>query len=110
MCWITEHDTFDEDHVAWLYNQVSLHSVDSFFAKIRRRVNILERSMHSAANAGRTSTGHEAYNPNKVITMVEIFRIVHNYVDVSKKDKTTAAMRLGLAKARIDYHDILYFE
>ena len=110
MCWITEHDTFDEDHVAWLYNQVSLHSVYSFFAKIRRRVNILERSMHSAANAGRTSPGYAAYNPNKVITMVEIFRIVHNYVEISKKDKKTPAMRLGLAQAPIRYKDILYFE
>ena len=110
MCWITEHDMFDEDHVAWLYNQGSLHSADSFFAKIRRRVNILERSMHSAANAGRTSPGYAAYNPNKVITMVEIFRIVHNYVEISKKDKKTPAMRLGLAQAPIRYKDILYFE
>ena len=71
---------FDEDHVAWLYNQGSLHSADSFFAKIRRRVNILERSMHSDANSVRNSPGYAAYNQNKVITMVEIFRIVHNYV------------------------------
>ena len=110
MCWLTAHDTFDDDHIAWLYNKASLHGVDSFFAKIRRRVSILERSMHSAANAGRTWTGYAAYNPHNVIKMVEIFRVVHNYVDVRKKEKTTAAMRLGLAQAKIKYKDILYFE
>ena len=43
---------------------------------------------------------------------VDIFRVVHNYVDVRKKDgtSTTAAMRLGLANAPLAYKDVLYYE
>lgn len=52
--------------------------------------------------------------------MLEIFRVVHNYID-TKKEKieidgvektvvTTPAMRLGLAQAPVDYKDVLYYE
>jgi len=34
MYWLTEHNTFDENHVAWLYNKATLHGVDSFFEEV----------------------------------------------------------------------------
>jgi transposase-like protein len=112
MCWLTEHNDFDLDHQAWLYNKASLHGVDAFFEKIRRRIAMFERPVHSASNHGRTWNGYAAYNPAMVGKMLEIFRVVHNFVDVRKEDgtKTTPAMRLGLAKAPIDYKTVLYFE
>lgn len=113
MCWLTEHDGFDEDHTAWLYNKASLHGVDSFFQKVRRRISLLERPMSSAANRGRVWNGYASYNPIQVCKMLDIFRVVHNYIDTRKeKDKTltTPAMRLGLAKAPVDYKTVLYFE
>ena len=115
MCWLTTHAEFDEDHVAWLYNKASLHGIDSFFQKIRRRNSMLERSIHSASNDGRTWNGYAPYNPNNAIKLVEIFRVVHNFIDVPTKkikgkQETTPAMRLGLAKARIQHKDILYFK
>lgn len=111
MCWLTEHSDFDLDHQAWLYNKASLHGVDSFFQKIRRRIAMFERPIHSSANNGRTWNGYAAYNPAQVVKLLEIFRVVHNYIDVRKDDgkKTTPAMRLGLAKAPIDYKTVLYF-
>jgi len=111
MCWLTSHAEFDEDHIAWLYNMVSLHGVDTFFEKIRRRIYMLERPLHSSSNDGRTWSGYAAYDPNNVIKMVEIFRVVHNYIDTRKKEgkKTTPAMRLGLSQAPMKYEDILYF-
>lgn len=109
MCWLTEHDDYDLTHQAWLYNKASLHSVDSFFEKVRRRVAMLERPIHSASSAGRTWNGYGAYNPAMVIKMLEIFRVVHNYIDVRKEDKKTPAMRLGLAKAPLTYKNVLYF-
>lgn len=112
MCWLTEHDEFDLTHKAWLYNKASLHGVDSFFQKIRRRISMFERPIHSASNAGRTWSGYAAYNPAMVVKMLEIYRVVHNYVDFRKEggEKTTPATRLGLAKAPLDYKDVLYFE
>jgi transposase-like protein len=110
MCWLTEHDDYDLTHKAWLYNKASLHSVDSFFEKIRRRIAMLERPIHSAANSGRTWNGYGAYNPAMVIKMLEIFRVVHNYIDIRKEDKKTPAMRLGLAKAPLSYKNVLYFK
>lgn len=112
MCWLTEHDTFDEDHVAWLHNKATLHGVDSFFEKVRRRVSLFERAIRASASEGRTWNGYSAYNPAMVGKLLDIFRVVHNYIDVRKRDgvSTTAAMRLGLAQAPLSYKDVLYFE
>jgi len=112
MCWLTEHQDFDLDHQAWLYNKASLHGVDAFFQKIRRRMAMFERPIHSAANSGRTWNGYGAYNPAMVVKMLEIFRVVHNFIDIRKDEgkQTTPAMRLGLAKAPIDYKTVLYFQ
>jgi len=115
MCWLTEHEFEDDengDHVARLYNKVSLHGVDTFFEKIRRRMSMFERPIHSASNKGRTWNGYAAYNPAMVTKLLEIFRVTHNYID-TKKEKgepaTTPATRLGLARIPLDYKDILYY-
>lgn len=125
ICWLTEHESFHDevvlngvptkvvsDHVAWLYNKANLHGIDSFFQKVRRRITMLERSMHSSANAGRTWSGYATYNPSHVAKMLDIFRAVHNHIDVRKEKgvESTPATRLGLAKAPIDYKQVLYFD
>lgn len=112
MCWLTEHSDGDMDltHKAWLYNKATLHGVDSFFQKVRRRVAMLERPIGSSGNGGRVWNGYGAYNPAMAIKLVEIFRVVHNYIDKKKEDKTTPAMRLGLAQAPLDYKTVLYNE
>ena len=111
MCWLTPHFGFDDDHVARLYNKASLHGADVCFEKVRRRLHLLERPISSSGNAGRTWNGYAAYNPAMVVKILDIFRVVHNYID-THKDKgfvTTPAMRLGLARAPNTYGDILYF-
>jgi transposase-like protein len=113
MCWLTEHEAFTPDHTAWLYNKASLHAVDTYFEKIRRRMAMFERPLHSSSNNGRTWNGYGAYNPAMVGKMLDIFRVVHNYIDTRKEEdgtKTTPAMRLGLAQAPLDYKTVLYFE
>lgn len=42
---------------------------------------------------------------HNVVKMVEIFRVVHNYIDTRKKDgkETTLAIRLGLSQAPMGY-------
>jgi hypothetical protein len=114
-CWLTEHSQFDEDHVAWLYNKASLHAVDAFFQKVRRRISLLERPIHSSANAGRVWNGYAAYNPATVQKLLDIFRVVHNFIDKRQtkqggiKSVTTPATRLGLAQAPLTYSDVIYF-
>lgn len=120
MCWLTEHNQFSEDHIANLYDKASLHSVDSFFMKVRRRIAMLERPIHSASSYGRVWNGYGAYNPAIIGKLLDIFRVVHNYIDIreikyeisgeKKTKKTTPAKELGLAKTILDYKDILYYE
>lgn len=115
VCWLTEHDQFDENHLAWLYNKASLHAVDAFFQKVRCRVSLLERPLHSSANAGRVWNGYAAYNPATVQKLLDIFRVVHNFIDKRQtkqggiKTVTTPATRLGLAQAPLTYSDVIYF-
>lgn len=40
--------------------------------------------------------------------MLDIFRVFYNFVEVGE-DKQTPAMRLGLAKGKVDMEDIIYF-
>lgn len=109
ICHLTDLGDYDMDHLAWLYNKASLHAVDSYFMQIRRMLSPLERPLHSQANAGRVWSGYAPYNPSQIQRLLDIFRVVHNYVLVSDKDKKTPAMRLGLAKAPLAYEDIIYF-
>ncbi|MDZ4313756.1 MAG: hypothetical protein U0989_03135, partial [Azonexus sp.] len=113
MCWLTEYDSDEMDltHKAWLYNKASMHGVDSFFQKVRRRIAMLERPIESAST-GRTYNGYGAYNPSMIVKLLEIFRVVHNYIDTKKENGvvTTPAMRLGLANAPLTYKAVLYNE
>lgn len=109
VAYLTDLGDYDDDHLAWLYNKASLHAVDTYFMQVRRRIIGMERPIGSQANAGRVWSGYAPYNPAMVQKMLDIFRVVHNYVIVSDKDKKTPAMRLGLAKAPLGYEDIIYF-
>lgn len=126
MCWLTEDHTMSLDHKAWLFNKASLHSVDNFFQKVRRRISLLERPIKSSANAGRMWNGYGAYDPSIVVKALDIFRVVHNFIDTKEekhdtgiKDnkgkavynriESTPAMRIGLAGKPMTYEEILYF-
>lgn len=97
MCWLTEHDEFDEDHVAWLYNKASLYSVDSYFNKIRRRVYMCERPLHTPGNKGRVWSAYQSYKPEVLMKLIEIFRVVHNYIDVREDSEASEAMKEKLS-------------
>lgn len=111
ICWLTEHKEFDQNHVAMLYSKASLHSVDSYFMRIRRSIAMCERPLHSSANAGRIWTAYQSYNPSNLQKILEIYRVYSNYCDTPMKgtNRTTPAMRLGLADAVLPIDDILYY-
>lgn len=114
MCFLTDLGGYDEDHLAWLYNKASLHAVDSFFNRLRRRIAMLERPIASQGNRGRVWTAYSAYRPEQVGKLLTIARACHNYIwlpeDKSAREHGTPAVRLGLAKAPLDYNDIIYFQ
>jgi len=110
VCWLTDlkDRAYDENHLAHLYKMATLHGIDRFFMQVRRRLSLLERPISSASSAGRKWHGYSAYKPENVIKLLDIFRVFYNYVEVGK-DRQTPAMRLGLAKGKVQIEDILYF-
>lgn len=108
MCYLTDFQDYDPDHLARLYARASLHAIDRFFMQVRRRVSLLERPFQTASASRRVWYGYSPYKPEVVEKLLTIFRVFYNYV-AAGDDKKTPAMRLGLAKAPIDIEDILYF-
>lgn len=110
ICYLTNLEDYDDDHLAWLYNKASLHGVDSYFMVIRRRIAMLERPVHSRANNGRVWNGYGAYNPHNIVKLLGIFRCFYNYILVSEKDDKTPAMRLGLADRAYTFAEVINFQ
>jgi transposase-like protein len=108
MCYLTDIQGYDEDHLAWLYNKASLHAIDRFFMQVRRRLSLLERPISSSANLGRRWFGYGPYKPAMVGKLLDIFRVFYDFVEVGR-NKQTPAMRLGLAKGKITVENIIYY-
>ncbi len=115
-CFLTDMGDYDEDHQAWLHNKASLHAVDSWFNRVRRRSSLLERPVKSAANFGRSYYAYSAYRPEQVAKILTIMRVCHNFIwipsDLKKNDPraVTPAMRLGFTTAPLTYNDVINFK
>ncbi|EQD59031.1 hypothetical protein B1B_08364, partial [mine drainage metagenome] len=115
LCHLTDFGQYaaDPDHLAWLYAKASLHAVDTFFNRLRRRFSMLERPILSAANRRRVWYGYAPYRPEQIGKLLTIARACHNYVWTADRKKgvkpETPAMRLGLARAPLELSDIIYF-
>lgn len=117
VCWLTDIDQPAEsyverenqlNHAARLYLQASLSAVDRFFMQIRRGITMAERGVISASSDRRLWFGKNAYDPDHLAKLLEIYRVYFNYCEVGE-DKKTPAMRLGLARGPVASEDILYF-
>ena len=108
VCYLTDSGCWSSQEIANMMLWGSLHGVDRFFMKIRRRVSLLERPIHSPSSA-RTWLGGSPYNPEKVLQIASLFRVAHNYI-LTGKDKKTPAMRLGLAEKPYSIQDVLNFD
>lgn len=109
VCHLTDFNDYDNDHLAALLDKASLHGIDRFFAQIRNSLSLLARAPSSASNTGRIWYQRNAYNPQVVAMLLDIYRVNYNYLEVGD-DKKTPAMRLGLAKSKVRLTDILTFE
>jgi hypothetical protein len=95
--------------IGWHMSGASLAPVDTHFLRIRRGISLLERPIPSHTNANRLYYGYHAYDPKRVLQIIEIFRVYTNYVWTGER-KTTPAMRFGLAKGPVRIEDILYWQ
>jgi hypothetical protein len=109
ICWLTDLGDYDENHAARLLLKATLHPIDRFFMQTRRRVSMAERPVLSVRRNRNMWHGYSAYNPATLAKYLEIYRVYFNYCLAGGRDKKTPAMRLGLARAVIDPHEILYF-
>ncbi|MDK9737617.1 hypothetical protein KI655_09920 [Vibrio sp. D404a] len=107
---LTDISGCSPEHQANLYKLASLHGIDRFFQQTRRRVRMFERPFSSGTNARRVWYGYSAYNPEYIVKIAEILRVFYNYIHNDRKDKKTPAMRLGLAKGKVTYENIIYYE
>lgn len=108
MCWLTDLGDYDEDHTARLFLKASLAGIDNFFQRVRRSINPLERPLLTASKNRRTWYGYSPYNPAMVEKLLDIYRVMHNFVETGKDGKTPA-MRMGLVRAGYTPEDVLYF-
>jgi hypothetical protein len=108
VCYLTDYDDYDTEHLARLFNMASLHAIDTCFMQLRRRVKLFERGIPTARGARRIWVGYAPYNPATLVKMLDIFRVWHNWVFVGRDGKT-AAERLGLARGKTRMEDIVYF-
>ena len=84
-----------------------MHALDRFFMQVRRRISLLERPIVSTSNTGRMWFGYNAYKPENIVKLLDVFRVFYNYC-LAGKDGKTPAMRLGLAKGVVALEDIIY--
>lgn len=107
VCHLTDFGDYDITHLAWLYNKASLHSVNTYFANVRRKLSLLERPIATPSSLGRKWFAYSPYNPALVNKLLLIHRVHYNFV-AKREKKETPAMRLGLAKAPVEPEDIIY--
>lgn len=110
ICWLTDlkDRAYNDDELTELYLQATLHGIDRFFMQTRRKVNPFERPIATSSSARRLWYAYSPYNPFVAAQLVEIFRVYYNFIKVGK-DGRTPAMRLGLAKGKVRFDDIIYF-
>lgn len=115
VCWLTDQRALEEvqkgevpDEIVHYHLKATLAPVDRYFMQIRRGITLAERGIPSASTDSRLWFGKNAYNPQVLAQLLEVFRTYFNYCEVGE-DGRTPAMRLGLAKGPVSPEDIIYW-
>ncbi len=106
--YLTDTGNKTPERIGWTLAGATLAPVDNYFMRLRRKINYLERPIPTRSNAGRLWSGYHAYDPKRVMQMLEIFRVYTNYIR-TKDGKTTPAVKFGLAKGPVRFEDIIYW-
>ena len=105
--WLTKDPAMDEDQWADMYLQAGVARVVNVFQMTRRSVNSLERPLGTSSGQNTVWHGYQPYNPVMLGKYLTIYRAMNNFV-MPGVDGGTPAMRLGFAKAPLEYEDILW--
>ena len=108
ICWLTPDDNMDDTRKADIHLRSGLGRIDNVFLKTRRLVNALERPIGTSSSHNKVWHGYAPYKPEMLEKYLTIFRAVHNFIFVGKKDKRTPAMRLGYAKQPLEFEDLIW--
>jgi hypothetical protein len=106
--YLTDTGNKTSEHIGWTLAGATLAPVDNYFMCLRRKINYLERHIPTRSNASRLWNGYHAYDPKRVLQMLEIFRVYTNYIH-TKDGKNTPAVKFGLAKGPVRFEDIIYW-
>ena len=105
--WLTAAPTMDEDRRADMYLQAGVARVDNVYQMTRRLFNSLERPLGTSSGQNTVWHGYQPYNPVMLGKYLTIHRAMNNFV-LPVDDGKTPAMRLGFARAPLEYEDILW--
>lgn len=106
--YLTDNRRKSLDKIGRILSRATLAPVDTYFMRLRRKVNYFERGVPTKSNVSRLWSGYHAYDPKRVLQLLEIFRVYSNFVYRSGK-KATAAEVIGLARGPAKFEDILYW-
>ena len=106
ICMLTDFGDYSLDRRAALFHKATLFGIDSFFRQVRENVQMLARPIPTASANRRLWYEYQAYNPQMVQILLDIYRVYYNYVQVGE-DRKTPALRLGLARGVNEIEDIL---
>lgn len=103
-------DTGDKtpEEIGWVLSQATLAAVDTYFMRLRRKVQYFERPIPTRSNADALWAGYHAYDPWRVVQLLDIFRVYTNFI-WKRSNGQTPAMAFGLAKGPLRFEDILYW-
>jgi hypothetical protein len=108
--YVSDNSHLSDRATAFLLRMSTLAPVDKVFGMLRRRVAMFERPINSVHRARRSWHIYAAYDPRMVGLLLEIFRVWHNWLWRSPRDKRTAAERLGLAAGTVREDHILGYD
>ena len=75
ICYLTDTDKYDEDHMAWLYNKASLHAIDRVFtAGKKKAITARKTNLDIEQRGGEDGTGIVPINPAVITKMLDIFK------------------------------------
>jgi hypothetical protein len=97
---LTDDTKRPPEQIAAALGRASLRAVDRYFMQVRRKVNLLERPIHTSGSQFRAWYGYNAYSPRVVTEVLEIFRTVYNFHLIGDDGKTPA-QRLGIVPDRV---------
>lgn len=107
VCFLTDIGQYDDDHIAGLLLKSTLRPVDRVFLQIRNSARMFTRGVRTAADKHAVYYQHNAYNPLRIVQLLELFRFYYNYCEAGK-DKKTPAMRLGLTTKVVNPQEVFY--